>query len=130
FPEKIKNKVPASRLKMSEFAGFVDWKRTRAYQVAEAGRGVNLHVRGREPLGMIPPSGPEYERLRDEIIARLRALRDPKTGETVVDQVWKKEEVYSGPYLGDAPDILIELKKGYCFAEGFGRSVFAKSAQK
>jgi predicted AlkP superfamily phosphohydrolase/phosphomutase len=130
FPEKVKNKVPASRLKMNEFAGFVDWKKTRAYQVAEAGRGVNLHVQGREPLGMVPAAGPEYDRLRDEIIARLKALRDPNTGETVVDQIWKKEDVYSGPYLADAPDVLIELKKGYCFAEGFGRGIFTKSAQK
>ncbi len=129
FPEKVKDRVPRTRLGMNEFARFIDWKTTRAYQLAESGRGVNLHIRGREPLGTVPAEGPEYEQLRSEIMARLRELRDPKTGETVVDQMWTKEEVYSGPYLREAPDILIELKKGYCFSEGFGKSVFVKAAR-
>jgi predicted AlkP superfamily phosphohydrolase/phosphomutase len=129
FPEKVKDKVPASRLRMSEFAQFIDWPKTKAYQVAEAGRGINLHIKGREPMGMIPPEGPEYEALRADIRKRFSELRDPKTGETVVDRMWFKEEIYSGPYLPNAPDILIELKEGYCFAEGIGRDVFVKSAQ-
>jgi predicted AlkP superfamily phosphohydrolase/phosphomutase len=129
FPEKIKDRVPRTRLGMNEFARFIDWKHTRAYQLAESGRGINLHIAGREPLGTVPPDGPEYEALRAEIMERLRELRDPKTGEQVVDGMWTKEEVYSGPYLREAPDILVELKKGYCFAEGFGKSVFVASAR-
>jgi predicted AlkP superfamily phosphohydrolase/phosphomutase len=129
FPERLKNKVPRTRLGMNEFARFIDWKRTRAYQLAESGRGINLHIQGREPLGCVPESGPEYERLRREIMDRLAGLRDPRTGETVVDKMWTRDELYHGPYVRNAPDILIELKKGYCFSEGFGRSVFVKAAR-
>jgi predicted AlkP superfamily phosphohydrolase/phosphomutase len=129
FPEKVKDRVPRTRLGMNEFARFIDWKNTRAYQLAESGRGVNLHIRGREPLGTVPAEGPEYEELRAEIVRRLRELKDPKTGKKIVAELWTKEEVYSGPYLREAPDILIELEKGYCFAEGFGKGVFAKAAR-
>jgi predicted AlkP superfamily phosphohydrolase/phosphomutase len=129
FPEAVKNRVPRTRLGMNEFAQFIDWKKTRAYQLAESGRGVNLHLSGREPLGMIVPGSAEYFELRAEIMRRLRGLRDPKTGTPVVAGMWPKEEVYSGPYMSEAPDILIELEKGYCFAEGFGRGVFVKAAR-
>ncbi len=129
FPNAVKDKVPRTRLGMNEFARFIDWKRTRAYQLAESGRGINLHIKGREPLGCVPAEGPEYEALRSEIMYRLRELRDPKTGETVVAEMWTKDEIYTGAYLRNAPDILIELKKGYCFAEGFGKDVFVKAAR-
>lgn len=55
----------------------------------------------------------EYEKLRDDIILKLSSLRDPKTGESVIEAVYNKEEVYSGPYLRDALDIIFLLKRGY-----------------
>ena len=47
----------------------------------------------------------QYETVRAAIIERLRALKDPTTGETWVGQVFRREDIYSGPLVGDAPDI-------------------------
>jgi predicted AlkP superfamily phosphohydrolase/phosphomutase len=58
-------------------------------------------------------SDKEYEPLRQEIIAKLRAMRHPETGDVVCKQVIKKEEVFDGPYADRAPDIMIDPCDGY-----------------
>ena len=80
----------------------MDWSQTRAFWASD--NGVTLNVRGREPAGIVAP-GAEYEALREEIKARLLALREPQTGERVVAEVWKREEIYSGPYVDWSPDL-------------------------
>ncbi len=86
----------------------VDWSRTRAYARGQIGQ-IFLNVRGREPEGIVEP-GEEYNTLRAEIADRLREMRDPDTGELMVDQLYFKEELYSGARTEDAPDVLIEWR--------------------
>jgi predicted AlkP superfamily phosphohydrolase/phosphomutase len=81
----------------------VDWVRTRAYAIGYIGQ-IFINVRGREPLGPVE-RGDDYERTRAEIIEALHALRDPDDS-PLIEQVFLREELYSGPYLDDAPDIL------------------------
>jgi predicted AlkP superfamily phosphohydrolase/phosphomutase len=65
---------------------------------------VHINLKGREPQGIVEP-GAEYERVRAALIHDLRALKFPD-GSPLVQDVWKKEEVYHGEHLADAPDIL------------------------
>jgi len=88
----------------------VDWSRTRAYALALGQIYVNL--KGRERLGIVDPGTP-YEALREEIKARFGALRDPDTGEQVVRRVYKREELYRGPYFDEAPDLVVGFERGY-----------------
>lgn len=81
----------------------VDWARTRAYSIGYIGE-VHLNVEGREPQGIVA-RGAEYERVRDELIRDLRELVLPD-GSPLIEHIWKKEEVYQGAHLDDAPDIL------------------------
>lgn len=81
----------------------VDWANTRAYSIGYIGE-VHLNVRGREPQGIVE-RGIEYERVRDALIRDLRELR-LRDGTPLVEYIWKKEEIYSGAHLDDAPDIL------------------------
>lgn len=55
----------------------------------------------------------EYEPLRRELMDKLRAITHPGTGEVVCKQVMKKEEVFSGPCMDRAPDIVIDPCNGY-----------------
>lgn len=55
----------------------------------------------------------EYKKVRERIISELVKLKDPKTGENVVERIYRKEEIYSGQYIKDAPDIIFVLKRGY-----------------
>ena len=83
--------------------GDVDWSRTRAYSIGYIGE-VHINLRGREPQGIVNP-GEEYERVRDDVINSLRELRLPN-GTPLVEHIWKKEEIYHGAHLANAPDIL------------------------
>lgn len=98
----------------------VDWDRTVAYSLGNVGQ-IYVNLAGREPRGCVSP-GPVYERVRDDIIARLSALRDPSTGERVVESVHRREELYSGAYLEHAPDIVFIPRRLEYF--GFGEYEF------
>ncbi|NIV40329.1 MAG: hypothetical protein GWN58_66280, partial [Anaerolineae bacterium] len=67
---------------------------------------VVIRVRGREKEGQVAP-GTEYERIRDEISAAALELRDPDSGEPVFQAAFKREELYHGPYLEQAADLIL-----------------------
>ena len=95
---------------MAGFFANTDWTRTKAY-----GLGINslyLNLKGREPHGVVAP-GEEAERLRTELIERLAAVRDPQTGCPVIKQVYRPEEIYSGPYVALAPDLVVGYNENY-----------------
>ena len=98
----------------------VDWGRTQAYSLGNVGQ-IRINLAGREPFGCVQP-GAEYEQVRSRIIERLATLRDPKTGEAVVETVYRREELYSGDYLDEAPDIVFLPRRLEYF--GFGEYEF------
>jgi predicted AlkP superfamily phosphohydrolase/phosphomutase len=81
----------------------IDWSRTRAYMMSNASKGINVNLKGREKTGIVPLG--EYEAVRQDIIGRLRALRDEE-GQPVFRVVEAREKVYQGPHVEDAPDIV------------------------
>ena len=89
----------------------VDWSRTRAYAVGTMGN-LYVNLRGREPGGVVEP-GREYEALREDLIAGLQGLRDPRTGQPLFEAVYRREELYHGPYLDLAPDVVGLLDPRY-----------------
>ena len=100
----------------SRFAG-LDWAGTRAFSEEQnTNPGVWINMRGREPQGAVPPG--EYESARDAVIEALNTWRDPVTGQAVVARARRREDVYQGPYVPEAPDIVIEfaLDAGYSYA--------------
>ncbi|MDI6772678.1 MAG: alkaline phosphatase family protein [bacterium] len=91
-----------------------DWSHTVAYVIddgeAMGGPGIRLNVRGREPAGIVA-AGDEYEAIRARIIADLQGLRDDE-GRPLVQQVFRREEVYTGPYADESPDLIVALADG------------------
>jgi predicted AlkP superfamily phosphohydrolase/phosphomutase len=67
---------------------------------------VFVNLKGRDPHGIVRP-GAEYEAVRDQVIERLGGLLDPATGRCAVDRVYRREELYQGPMIDYAPDLLI-----------------------
>ena len=84
----------------------VDWARSVAYSFGRDVGPIYLNVKGREPGGVVPPGQP-YLRLREEIAAMAREMVDPETGRPLVGRVLYREEVYHGPYLEEAPDLIL-----------------------
>lgn len=83
---------------------------SRAYSL-DPGR-IYINLKGREPAGSIAP-GQEYEQLREDLAQALLELRDPQTGRSIVRQAFRREELYSGPYLAQAPDLVAVPYDGY-----------------
>jgi predicted AlkP superfamily phosphohydrolase/phosphomutase len=87
----------------------VDWADTEAYGVGF--QGIYLNLAGRETTGFL--EGDEAERVKTGIIRGLESLVDPKTGERVVTKVYRREEVYHGDAVEEAPDLVIGFNRGY-----------------
>jgi predicted AlkP superfamily phosphohydrolase/phosphomutase len=94
----------------AKFFSNTDWAATRAYAL-----GINalyLNIRNREFSGIVSP-GNEARALADEIAARLSEVKDSKTGERVIANVHKPEDIYSGSSVNDAPDLLVGYNEHY-----------------
>jgi len=89
----------------------MDWEQTRAFTASNTDHGIYINLKGRNPHGIVEP-GKEYEELRDLIMDKLRKLKHPDTGKPIVSEVHRREEVYSGPFVERAPDILYVLSEG------------------
>jgi len=83
---------------------------TRAFSLTP-GR-IYLNVRGREPRGAVSP-GQDYETVRDQLAAELTELKDPESGEPILANVFKREQVFCGRALEAAPDLLAVPLDGY-----------------
>ncbi|MCA9990155.1 MAG: alkaline phosphatase family protein [Anaerolineales bacterium] len=86
----------------------VDWARTQAFSVGNFGQ-VYLNVQGERPAGAVPPAG--YEALRDQIAAAALALCDPADGASVVQQVYKREEIFHGIRTQRLPDLVLHTDR-------------------
>jgi predicted AlkP superfamily phosphohydrolase/phosphomutase len=90
----------------------LDWRGTRAYSVGTSGL-IYINLKGREPHGVVSP-GKEYEEVRNFIMNELLHLVDKK-GKRVVDRVYRKEEIYHGKFLNDAPDLIPLSETSGCY---------------
>ncbi|MCF6153680.1 MAG: hypothetical protein E3K36_00195 [Candidatus Brocadia sp.] len=88
---------------------FVNWKKTTAYSGSQLEQGIYINLKGREPLGIVE-RGKEYEAVRDSILKKLKEIKDPSNGKPLDIEICKKEDVYYGPFVDEAPDIFIKIK--------------------
>lgn len=93
-------------------AGEVRWDETLAYAVGSGQLWVNLL--GREPGGIVTP-GAEYQEVGEALIKVLKQMVDPVSQEPVIENIWKKSELYleKSPYFVQAPDLIITFRPGY-----------------
>jgi len=103
---KIKGDEPTG----AEWYQDVDWSRTQAYAVGIGG--IYLNLKGRESKGIVEP-GEEQKRIKREIIEKLRGLRDDADDAPAVAEVYDTRKIYEGPYVREAPDLLVGFKVGY-----------------
>ncbi len=94
----------------AEWLRGVDWGRTKAYAIGLTGMFLNME--GREEKGIVKP-GAEAQALKDELIEKISGLIDEETGEVGVRALFDTEKLYNGPYLENAPDLLVGYNAGY-----------------
>lgn len=108
----------------------VDWSRTQAYAVGFGG--IYLNLAGREARGIVQKA--DAGRLKREIVEKLKLLRDPERPGSPVSEVYDREQAYQGPYVEDAPDLVVGFAPGYRVAwetvtGGFGEAVISDNTR-
>lgn len=93
-----------------EWFADVDWQHTKAYSLGLTGLFINKN--GRESQGIVA-EGEEFRQLKRELIGKLTGLLDEESGELAIREVLDTEEMFSGPYLDNGPDLLIGYNSGY-----------------
>jgi len=88
----------------------INWRSTRAYALGI--NGLYLNVKGRERRGNVD-RGPERDRLLAELVEGLESVVDPSTGKRPIKHAYISDEVYTGPYSVDGPDIILGYLRGY-----------------
>lgn len=83
--------------------------RSRAFSL-DPGR-IYVNLQGREPGGTVPQS--EYVALVDELAGKLAGLTDPDTGDRMIKDVYRANEIYTGEARDRAPDLLVMPYDGY-----------------
>jgi predicted AlkP superfamily phosphohydrolase/phosphomutase len=70
-----------------------------------------LNLKGREAQGIVEPA--QANAVKAEIVGKLNGLRDDEKREVGIREVFDTSALYSGPYLENAPDLLIGYNAGY-----------------
>ncbi len=86
----------------------VDWSRTKAYHTAEFPGSIRVNMKGREVKGSVEP-GAEYDEVCATIQNALEAYIDPQTGQRIVERVFRRDDLYRGPFKETAPDLIVHL---------------------
>lgn len=105
---KLTNEFKQEDLEFA-FAG-TDWSKTKAYGLGL--NGLYINQKGREVEGIVRP-GADKDNLVREIARKLEEYVDPKTGQKVVLRAYVAKDVYTGPYVEEAPDIVLGFNRGY-----------------
>lgn len=95
----------------------IEWSETAAYsEELSYHPSVRVNLQGERPGGVVPSS--RRESLLDELVELLETeLRDPWTGRTIVRKAHRRERLYSGPAVADAPDLVLDMDfdAGYAY---------------
>jgi predicted AlkP superfamily phosphohydrolase/phosphomutase len=92
-----------------DFFRNVDWDQTKAYSLGLGG--IFLNLKGREANGIVKPD--EVKLINAQIISGLVDLCDTERGQKAIRSVLTREQIYSGPYAQESPDLLINFATGY-----------------
>ena len=110
----IQGQQPGEKMLKDLFGGGtfwenVDWTRTKAYAM---GLGqIYLNLKGREGHGIVAPS--DSKAVQDALAARLMTMTDPATGARMMNAVYKRDDIYKGPFLDNASELQVGLADGY-----------------
>jgi predicted AlkP superfamily phosphohydrolase/phosphomutase len=100
--------TPEGRRREESMFAYLDWSRTIAYCRTPSSNGIHIRV-AREP-GQTGVSPAEYEAVRTRLVADLESLVDRATGERIIREIHRREDVFPGAAMHDAPDLLLVLR--------------------
>jgi predicted AlkP superfamily phosphohydrolase/phosphomutase len=103
FP-KIRQK---SEMAYSSFTS-IDWSRTKAYcsEVLASPPSIWINLKGVKTQGIVDPA--QYDALVGSIIEKLAELKDPRTGKPVINRIYRRNEIFHGPFAHEGADLVLD----------------------
>lgn len=116
LPRKILDNIPSAigTIELEHKADKVDWGRSRAL------------ASGQGPVYLARDSA----KLREELIGKLENLTNPLTGSRIARKVYKREDVYWGGFLSEAPNIIIDQYPNTHIRGGIGNKTVFEEPQR
>ena len=106
----------------------IDWNKTQAYFINTGhSYGIKINLMGREPEGIVQPE--EYQEVRHRIIEELNLTVDEPEGRRVFERVFRREDIYWGPYTKEAPDIIFIPDCEYTLNDRMKDDIFKKNKE-
>ena len=115
-----------------EQEGYLSWESGEPKQVEEIAAGarafaldparIYVHTKGRYPKGEVEP-GDAAMAIREEIAEKIATLEID--GKPVVKEIHRREELYSGPLLASAPDLVLVPHRGFDLKGAIGKGVLS-----
>ena len=98
----------AGKRRDNSYFAFLDWTKTTAYCRTPSCNGITIRV-ARKPgeTGIAPE---DYAAFRTRLIRDLEDFKDPVTGERIIAEIHKREDVFPGAAMTDAPDLQLVLR--------------------
>lgn len=98
----------AGQRRDNSYFAYLDWEKTTAYCRTPSCNGITIRV-AREPgqTGIAPE---DYEKFRGRLVRDLEDLKDPETGERIIAEIHRREDVFPGAACDQAPDLLLVLR--------------------
>ena len=87
---------------------YIDWSRTKAYcsEVLASPPSIWINLKGAKSRGIVEPAA--YGALTDFIIDKLADLKDPRTGKSIIARVYRRDEIFYGPFSDEAADLILD----------------------
>jgi len=105
----------------------IDWLKTKAYFPAPSSQGIRVNLLGREKYGCVLPL--KYDKVRNDLIKKILEMKDPENGDKIVEKVYKREDLYCGPYIDNAQDLIIKTKPAYHLQKGLSKGKISLAAK-
>lgn len=123
---QVKKEVQANRwLERNGFLSFSDDPSKGFKAVSPDSKAIALvpgrfHILHRDRWSRGRVEEKDYEHVRTELVDALNAWTDDEAGEPICANVFRREEIYSGPHLIKAPDVVAHPRDGYDFKASLG----------
>jgi len=96
-----------SEMAYSSFTS-IDWSRTKAYcsEVLASPPSIWINLKGVKPQGIVDPA--DYNALVRFITEKLAELKDPRNGKPVINRVYRRDEIFHGPFASEGADLVLD----------------------
>ena len=98
----------AGKRRDNSYFAFLDWTKTTAYCRTPSCNGITIRVARKPGETGIEPR--DYAAFRARLIRDLEDFKDAITGERIIAEIHKREDVFPGAAMTDAPDLQLVLR--------------------